>query len=271
MTAIRRKLVLALASLLAATTAAADTVITAEEVIYCSVASAGADSVRLTLARRRHRTLPTLEIYEVRLSDSVRVAELASLLPQAKVMLDSDQSVPSREVRIVEAMRLRLDRARDAHEQDIPWPSDVVETLAFWPSPAKMALRCLEMDAVLRHCGRSDDTVAGLLGEVSREAEGLRRFHPGGATCLSLGCGGLLGGAIGGIIGWYSVPQRQRDEWMNFDAEVKAGIGSGVGLAIGSLACLAVGQVMRADRIASHRDLVTDLVRRVNRAVASSP
>jgi hypothetical protein len=272
-----RKLGLWLALLVAATTAVADTVITAEEVISCSVNSASADSVRLT--RRRHSALPTWDVYEVRLSDSSRVAELAVLLPRAKVILDSGQSVQSPGVRTREAMRLRLDRAREARAQGIPWYTDVVETLAVEASPAIMATRCLEMDAVLRHCGRSDDTVATLTREVDREAEGLRGFHPGDATCLSVGCGGLLGGAGGSIIGWSMVPEEEAGglipslEWWNRNHArvLAAGIGAGVGLVAGSLVGLAVSKELRASRIASHRARVNDLVRRVNRAVASVP
>jgi len=269
-------LVLALASLVAATTASADTVITAEKVMSCSVGSAGADSVRLTLTRKQHRTLPAWDIYEVRLSDPNRMAELAALLPRAKVTLDSGQSVAPPEVRILEAMRLRLDRARAARAQGISWPTDAVETLALRASPAEIAMRCLEMDAVLRHCGRSDDTLVGLTSEVDREAEGLRGFHLGIATCLAAP-GGMLLGTIGGtFIGGALAPQQ---EGGSFDEQLgnacggcaSALVGSAVGLAVGPLVGLGVRQELRERSIASHHARVNDLVRRVNLAVASSP
>ena len=94
MPAIRRKFVLGLAVLLAAATAAADTVITAKEVISCSVVSADTNFVRLKLPRGGIRMLNTRDIHEIRLSDSSRVAELAAQLPGLEVTPDSAQPAP---------------------------------------------------------------------------------------------------------------------------------------------------------------------------------
>jgi hypothetical protein len=268
----RRSFVLGLAVLLAAATAAADKVITAQEVISCRVVSASADSVRLTLTQGQSRTLPTWDVYEVRLSDTARVAELAVQLPRAKVILDSGQSVPPPEVRTREAMRLRLDLAREARAKGLPWHADVVDTLARRTTPDEMAARCRDMDAALRECGRSDRTIAELLREVSREQATLRRLWPraGPALCLASGTG--LGGCTGVLIGEGIRP-----------TVIDCGIGYGpggmdigggpvgclVGSVAGSLGGAAIGIGYRAVLIARHRNRVNDLVRSVNRAIAS--
>ena len=96
MTAMRRLSVLVPAVLLAAATAAADVVITADEVIHCwDVRPAGSDSVCFMLPRLELRTLSTLDIYEIRLTGPGRVAALSSQLPQVRVVLDSGQPIPA--------------------------------------------------------------------------------------------------------------------------------------------------------------------------------
>jgi hypothetical protein len=289
MTAIRWKFVCGLAALLTASPAVADTVVTAEEVISCSVVSASADSVRLTLAQGKSRTLPTRDVYEVRLSDTARVAELAVLVPRAKVVLDSGQPVPPPEVRAREVMRLRLDRARESRAESLPGHADVVDTLARNAAPAVMAARCREMDAVLRECGRSDDTVFYLLREINREQEAIRGIWARWRTGLCLAGGGVPGGTGGGCIG-FSVgedirPTEAYTDCMigpesHFPSHCDLVVGGGpvgflVGFAAGyvggSLAGAAVGSGWRAALVANHRGRVNDLVRRVNRAVASPP
>lgn len=96
MTAVRRKSVLFLALLLAAATADADTVVTIDEVIACSVESADADSIRVRMTRPsrrprsrreayhfnrmvgRSRMLLAADIYEIRLAGFGRVADMAA-------------------------------------------------------------------------------------------------------------------------------------------------------------------------------------------------
>ncbi len=101
MTAVRWKLAFGLAVLLAATPAAADTVVTAEEVIPCSVESADASFLGLKLPQGGFRVMYTRDIYELRLSDSSRVAELATRLPQLRIILDSGQLVAQSEFSVV--------------------------------------------------------------------------------------------------------------------------------------------------------------------------
>jgi hypothetical protein len=196
MTATHRTLVLGLAVLLAAAMAVADTVITAEEVISCRwVESAGPDSIRFTPPGLRTGVLSTRDICEIRLSDSSRVAELAAQLPGVRVILDSGQPIPPPAVR---AEQLRQERAHEARAEDLPEYAVVVETLAHNASPAKMAARCRDMDAVLRECGRGDDTVVELLREIDREEAALRRIWPEAGTYLLSGtCCGLLGMTAG--------------------------------------------------------------------------
>jgi len=270
-----------LATLLAAATAGADTVIAAREVLSCSVESTSADSVRLALKRRQHRTLSAWDVYEIRVSDSSRIAGLTTHLPQTKVVLDSGQSVPSPEVRIIEAMRLRLDRAREAPEQDILWPADAVDTLTLGSSPAKMTTRCLEMNALLRHCGRSDDTIEYMIREVNREAAELGALGSSKATCVSVMCGGLIGGAGGSVIGWSQGPSVGGEPGTSegglqfacntYESALYGLAGCGVGLVAGSLVGLAIDHGLRESRIEGHRDRVNNLVRRVNRAITQQP
>jgi hypothetical protein len=87
------------AVLLAAATVAADVVITAEEVIPCSVVTCDTSFTRLTLPTGGSRMLNTRDALEIRLSDSSRVAELSTRLPQLRVVLDSGQPVPAPAIR----------------------------------------------------------------------------------------------------------------------------------------------------------------------------
>jgi hypothetical protein len=277
MTAIRWKFVLGLAALLAATPGSADTVITAQEVISCLVVSASADSVRLMLTQGGSRTLATWDVYEVRLSDTVRVAELAVLLPRAQVMLDSGQPLPPPEVRTRAAMRLRLDRARESRVEGLPGQTDVVDTLARNASPDAMAARCRDMDAVLRECGRSDDTVFCLLREVSREQEAIRGIWPLWRKVLCVECGAVPSALTGLWIGEAINPTEAwgpscvgPDAGQPSNCEIVWGggpVGCLVGFVAGYVAGTAAGAVWRASLIASHRNRVNDLIRRVNRVI----
>src|SRR5512138_459463 len=83
-----------LAALLAAVPAAADTVVTATEVIPCSVQSADSNYVRMKLPSGGIRVLYTRDVYEVRLADSVGLAVLAARLTDI-VRFDSGQAVPA--------------------------------------------------------------------------------------------------------------------------------------------------------------------------------
>jgi hypothetical protein len=273
MTAIRRKSVLGLAVLLTVATAVADTVITAREVISCSVESAYPDFVFLELTRQHHRMLSTRDVYEIRLSDSSRVAELAARLPQLKVTLDSRQPVPSPAVRAREREQLRLDRAREARAKGLPWDADVLDTLARGVSPNEMAVRYEDMNTALLKCGRSDDTVVELLREVTREKEALRRIWPRVAARYFVygGCGGLLGLAIGALGG--GVAFSALGEGMDFHDYGLMFIGGGcaAGGVLGLAAGVALGADARRGPLAVHRSRVNDLVRRVNRAIASLP
>jgi hypothetical protein len=259
--------------------AAADTVITAQEVISCSVVSASADSVRLTLSQGKSRTLPTWDVYEVLLSDTARVAELAALLPRAKVILDSGQLVPLPEVLTREAMRLRLDRARESRARGLPGQADVVDTLARNASPAAMAARCRDMDAVLRECGRSDDTVFYLLRDVDREREAIRGIWAQWPTLLCIECVGVPSGCTGF---WVVEAIRPTEVYTDcigigpggrYPSNCVLDVGGPVGLIVGTVAGYlggaAIGSGWRAVLVAKHRYRVNDLIRRVNRAVAS--
>jgi len=235
-TAVSRLSVLGLAVLLAAATAAADVVITADEVIPCSVVLADTDFVRLKLPQGGIRMLCARGVSEIHLTDSSRVAEMGARLRGIKVT----------------------------------WHADVLGTLARNASPAEMAARCREMDAALDECGRKDDTVAGLLREVNREAEALQGLLPRPAMAICVPCGCLLGMAVGTFVGAAVAPT----EVAGFDADGffrSSGIGCGAGAVLGAGTGMAISTGYGAYQVARHRDRVNDLVRRVNRAVASQP
>ena len=267
MAAKHRTPVLALVMLLAVATAAADTVITAEEVIACSVESAYPDFVFLGLTRRQHKMLSTRDIYELRLSDSSRVAELTTQLPQVRVVLDSGQAVPPPATRNREMLRLRLDWARKARAEGLFWYPDVIDTLARGASPAQMAKRCEDMDVVLDVSGRYNETVAGLLHEVKREEEALRRIRStAGTLCLSGALGAVLGGTIGAFA-LAAVAESQNSSGVEYAFMYGCLAGSVAGPGIG----VALGAAQRRAGLARHRNRVNDLVRRVNHAVVTAP
>jgi len=271
MTAVRRMSAIGLAVLLLASTAAADTVITADEVIHCwDVTPAGSDSVCFTLPRLELRTLSTLDVYEVRLPDSSRVAALSERLPQLRVVLDAGQPVPDPAVRIRETLRLRLVRTREARAKGLLWCADVMDTLPRGASPAQMAAWCRDMEFVLRERGTGDEEAAVLLREVSCEAEALRSIGPNMGTCCLYGTlGALLGGLIGVPVG-YAIRPGTSNESDLFPCGPGPVVGAAVGCATGAVIGTA-GTWMRSRLVtAQHRDRVNDLARRVNRAVASA-
>ena len=289
MTAIRRVSAPGLALLLAAATAAADTVITIDEVVGCSVTSADADSVRIRLTRPsrrprstrdayeishaagRSRTIPTADIYEIRLSNPSRFTELSTRLPQLRVILDSGQAIPPLAVRVREIC-LRLDGTGEVRAEGLFWP---VDTLARNSSPAEMGTRCRDMGARLRWCRRSDNPIVELLFEVNGEEKALRGVWPGaGTSCLSGALGWVLGVPTGAVIGfavdphmrtWYSA--RGSGEYPS------AGLlwGCAAGCVGGPVIGAAIGAAHRRALLAGHRSRINDLVRRVNRAVGTAP
>jgi hypothetical protein len=271
-TAIRRLLVLWLAILSAAAPAAADTVITAREVISCSITSASADSIRIRLAPWRSRRLPAWDVYEVRLPDTARVTELAVLLPRVRVVLDSGQPVQPPEVRTCEAMKLRIDLAREARAKGFSASDGVVDTLPpATKSPEWMAVRCREMAVVLRECGGSDDAVVGLLRDVNGEQEALGRIWRRVSTNLVAGpCLGLLGWPIGYIVGLAIDPPDCY--WDGGPRNCGGGpAGATVGLVAGSAIGVAVGTWQSIALFETHRRRVNGLIRRVNHAVLEAP
>ena len=244
MTAMRRLSVLVPAVLLAAATAAADTVVTAKEAIECWVVSCDTSFTRVKLPTGGIRMLCTRDVREVRLSDSSRVTDLA---------------------------------ARHAGVR-VGWHADVLDTLAVNASPAEMEARCRDMYAALRECGRSDATVPRLLDGIDREDDAIGSLWPRAKTGCQYGaCGGTLGGLIGAVVGGMINPHASNDACGFFgpggggDGAI---IGSAVGCAIGSVIGSVVGlTIASSDREAylmrEHRSRVNDLVRRVNRAIAS--
>jgi hypothetical protein len=268
-TALRHRLVLGLAVLLAAGTAVADIVITAEEVLVGTVGSADISSLDLKLPQGCTRIIYTRDILEVRMPYSSRVAELAAQLPGAKVELDSGQPVPPRDARVQEMLRLRLERASEAFAKGLPPHGAIIDTLPRSASPAEMTARCRDMDFVLRECGRSDETVAGLLREVNREAEALRRngLHSG-TCCISGACGGLLGGIIGVLVVLAYDPSGGSFDYASQGALIPPAAGCVLGSAIGAT----LGTSLRTESLTrQRRSRVSDLIRRVNRAVVAEP
>jgi hypothetical protein len=254
--------------LLAAATAAADTVITAEEIISCEAVSADSGHLRLNLPWDSVRMLEIRDVYEMRLPDSSRVAELAAELPQMRVTLDSGQYIPPPDVR---AERLLRRSSLEALTRD-PRYAHGVDTLAQPTSKEGMVARCWELRTALLDCGLSDDTVVRLLHDVNREAMELRGIQPEASKYYCCApCGGLLGavlaGAVGGIIsaalgGEGDLPNKALGAWM---------VGSAVGFVPGLMAGTAIGGTMLRRTIERHRVRVNDPVLRVNRVVATAP
>ena len=282
MRAIRRTSVLGLVVLLAAATAAADTVITAEEVIPCwDVRPAGCDSICFTLPRLELRTLSTLDVYEVRLADSGRVAELSARLPQLRVVLDAGQPVPAPAVRAREMLPLREGvRRRPAGH------AGVLDTLCLPTTPEKMVARCWEMDTLLRKYERYDTAVASLLREVRNEQTALRGIWRDVRTPLLSVALGVSGMVAGTWLGWaegppqcapplpYAAPGTGSTECGYTPGTCVIGtapVGCLVGSVFGYVLGAGVGRYLRVASLKVHRNRVNELVRRVNRAVAEAP
>ena len=151
-------------------------------------------------------------------------------------------------------------------------PERTMDTLVGAVSPAGMAMKCREMNEALSESGRDDRTVAGLVREVSREREALRRLGLMPVkTCLSAMAGGSLGGLLCALIGipvglriWAGGPN---DNLLVLVPMVGCGVGGTIGAAIGVATDVADNRRI----LARHRNLINDLVRRVNRVLASPP
>jgi len=288
MTAVRWKLALALAALLAAATAAADVVITADKAIVCSeVEPAGSDSISFTLPGLERRTLPTSSIYEVRLAKSSRVAELSARLPQLRVALDTGQPAKPPVGRArweMEMMEYVVDGVSWAGAPDPPMRAHILDTLCLPTAPEKMMAKCREMDTLLRDYERNDTTVVSLLREVRNEQAVLRGVWPGERTRLFSGAGGILGMAVGTWRGWIKGPPRCAPPcsyFVPFPGTPTCGstpavcvigaapVGCVVGGVLGYVLGACTGAWLREEALKEHRNQVNALVRRVNRAVAS--
>ena len=281
MTAIRRTAVLGLAVLLAVPTAAADTVITADEVIPCwDVEPAGSDSVSFTLPRRERETLSIFEIYEVRLADSSRVVELATQLPRLRVVLDAGQPVPAPAVRAREMLSFPEGQSRRPTGQ-----TGVLDTLYLPTTPEKMMARCWEMDTLLRKYERYDTAVVSLLREVRNEQAALRGIWPSERARLISGAGGVLGMVVGTWIGLaegppqcvpplpYTAPGTGSTECGYTPGTCVVGgapVGCIVGSVTGYVLGAGVGRYVRVASLEVHRNRVRELARKVNRAVAAA-
>jgi hypothetical protein len=168
MTAISRKSVLGLALLLTAATAVADTVITAREVISCRVVSADTNFVRLKLPTGGIRMFCTDDVYEIRLSDSSRVAAQSTRLPQLRVVLVAGQPVPAPAARARQTLPLREDLSRCPTVR-----AGFLDTLSPATTPENLMAMCREMGILLRKCERNDTAAVSLLREVGNEQAAL--------------------------------------------------------------------------------------------------
>jgi hypothetical protein len=122
------------------------------------------------------------------------------------------------------------------------------------------------MYAVLRGCGRSDATVPRLLDEIDREDDAQGELWPRAAKVCLYGTGGAL---LGGLIGAVTWPTSAVGDQMQ---AIGTGIvvGAAVGCVVGSAIGIAIGSAQReAHLMKQHRSRVNDLIRRVNRAIAS--
>ncbi len=123
--------------------------------------------------------------------------------------------------------------------------------------------------------GRSDDTVAGLLGKIQREDAALRKLPSRTVTCLAPGLiGGVVAGLAGLAVGAYV--GEQLSDPMNPGMEIPnvvggSAIGATAGCISGSAAGVVVGAADHRRTIARHRVRVNDLIRRVNHVIASQP
>ena len=254
-----------LAALLAASTAAADTVITAEEVIACSVESADTGQIRLKLPQGGSMALRTSDIYEVRLSDSGRVAELSGRLPQSRVVPDPGGPVPPPATRALEMLRVRLERLRRARAEGLPWNTDILDTLERGAALSEIEARCRQISTVLLECGRGDQVIAELLRESNREEEALHRIWPAAVTSLvGAPLGALPGAYIGAVIGdLIQPPPSQGCQAANGGAIVGCPVGCLLGAGIGA----GIGMQLRKNTIAWHRNRVNALIFKINYAL----
>jgi hypothetical protein len=237
---------LGVAVLLAAATAAPDTVITVREVIPCSVVAVDTNFVRLRLPQGGIRVFDTHDVLELRLSDPSRFPDLATQLPRVEVVPAS--ALPP--------------QPSPASDSSLLYRPGVMDTLPRRASPAAMAAKCREMEAVLRGCGLTNDTVFELFHEVDREQAALRSIWPQVAVhSLFVPTAGLLGWSIGTLFSFV----------FSSNPCEPSPVGPTVGCIAGSLAGAALGTWRSMDLIARHRDRVNHLVRRVNLAVAEAP
>jgi hypothetical protein len=253
----RLVLVFGLAALLAAAPAAADTVVTAAEVIACSVQSVDSSYVRLKLPPGGIRLLPVCDVCEIRLSDSGRAAELAVRLPQLRIVPDSGQSIPSPEQRRQDLSG----RARPSGR------AGSMDTLAAGASPAEMRGRCEDLKVALFGCGRGDDSVAGLLHEVTCEAEALRGIESRWQMRIPVPAGGVLGMAAGSALG-AAIEPPQVCCFSGMYSLGGCGWGCAAGGVLGLLAGVIFGRIPYERFLTKHRSRINDLVRRFNRANA---
>ncbi len=130
---------------------------------------------------------------------------------------------------------------------------------------------------MLRAHGRIDNTVFDLLREVNREQQALggiwpmwRRVLCAEAIGVPVGCAGFLVGQAIKPMGGYL----EYGPGGPGDCVMDCG-GGPAGLLLGAVAGAIGGEVAsnawRSALVSRHRDRVNDLVRKVNRAIASSP
>jgi hypothetical protein len=276
-TTIRRTSLLCVAILLAAATAAADTVITAEEVFPCSVVAVDTNFVRIKLPQGGIRVLYTRDIYEIRLSDSSRVAEQAAQPLKARVTYDSGQPIPVPAVRALEMPPLRKNLSRHPAEH-----AGALDTMCLVTRPVELMAKCGEMEILLRKRERNDTSIVNLLREVRNEQTALRGIWPNLRAYLLSGACGVLGMAGGTWLG-SAVDQPQfalsngpvysiDDGACNPTCEPGGlCIGCIVGGVVGSMLGAGVDSLLREDALKKHRSRVNDLVRRFNRVVVEAP
>jgi hypothetical protein len=255
-----RTSLLCVAILLAAATAAADTVITAEEVFPCSVVAVDTNFVRIKLPQGGIRVFDTHDVVELRLSDSSRVAHplQPSQMPPAQ---DSATPIPP----------------MSAPEDSLPSLATVTDSLLRGVSSETMTEKCRELNSVLRRCGRSDTAIISLLSDVRNEEAALLGIWPQWRRILCAEAIGVPVGCAGFLIGQAVKPM---DGYLEYgpggpgDFVMDCG-GGPVGLLLGSLVGAIGGQIAsnawRAALVAQHRGRVNSLVRRVNDAVLGAP
>jgi hypothetical protein len=279
MPVVRWKSVLVLAVLLAAATAVADPVITAKEVISCRVVSADTNFVRLKLPTDGIRMLYTHDVYEIRLSDSSRVAALSTRLPQLRVVPDAGQPVPAPAVRAREPLPLREDLTRCPTVR-----AGFLDTLFPATTPENMMAMCREMDILLRKYERNDTAAVSLLREVGNEQAALGGIWPDERTRLLPGAGGILGMAAGTWLGWTKGPPRCAPPlpYVVLGTEMPAcgytpatcvigaaPVGCLVGSVLGYALGAGIGASLREGSLKGHRNRVNELVHRVNHVISS--